>query len=176
MSDIVAIIIISNLGVLRFLFSIYLLYIIVQPTDDAILIFDKPNTIDYTIQVISCILVIRRSILSLVNKKTVEIFKVLGDETRLKIIKLLASNTVESLCVTDLAKMIGISQQAASQHIKLMKMAGFLEPNKKGYHVYYTINMSNLIKMKKNIDELFEMAFVKCTDCEKFPNCNECIK
>lgn len=106
----------------------------------------------------------------------VEIFKVLGDETRLKIIKLLASNTVDSLCVTDLAKKTGISQQAASQHIKLMRMTGFLEPNKIGYHVYYKINMNNLLKMKQDIDSLFEMAFVKCTDCENYPDCTECIR
>lgn len=113
--------------------------------------------------------------MSLLNKEMVEIFKVLGDGTRLKIIKLLASNTVDSLCVTDLAKRAGVSQQAASQHIKLMKMTGFLEPNKKGNRVYYKINMGNLMKMKKDIDTLFKMAFVKCEDCEHYPDCTDCI-
>ena len=104
-----------------------------------------------------------------------ELFKVLGDETRLKIIKLLASNTVDSLCVTDLAKQNGISQQAASQHI-MMKMAGILEPNKVGQHVYYKINLSNFRTMKQDMDQLFEMAFVQCRDCEHYPNCTDCVK
>ncbi|MGD9156594.1 MAG: metalloregulator ArsR/SmtB family transcription factor [Bacillota bacterium] len=109
------------------------------------------------------------------TKKMEEIFKVLGDETRLKIIKLLASNTLDSLCVTDLANKIGISQQAASQHIKLMKMTGFLEPKKKGLHVYYKINIDNLINFKKDIDTLFDMAFMKCEDCKNCLNCDERI-
>lgn len=110
------------------------------------------------------------------DNKIIDVFKVLGDDTRLKIIKLLASNTVDSLSVTDLSKLVGISQQAASQHMKLMKMVGILEPNKKGYHVYYKINIQNLIKIKKDIDKLFNMAFVKCSNCEFYPNCTECKK
>jgi len=109
-------------------------------------------------------------------RKMAEVFKILGDETRLKILKLLVSNTVDSLCVTDLAKMLGITQQATSQHIKLMKMAGFLEPDKKGNYVYYKINMNKFMKVKKEIDNLFEMAFVKCRDCQNIGNCTECIR
>ncbi len=109
------------------------------------------------------------------DKKTVERLKILGDETRLKIIKLLASNTVDSLCVNDLAKHVKISQQAASQHLKLMKMTGFLYSTRQGNHIYYRLDLKAFRKMKEDFSKLFEMAFQKCEDCEKYPECNDCI-
>ena len=110
------------------------------------------------------------------NDKIVDVIKALGDSTRLRIIKLLASNTVDSICVSDLAKRIGITQQATSQHIKILKMVGILEPNKKGLYVYYNINLSNFRKIKDDLDHLFEMAFVKCIDCPDEENCEDCTR
>ena len=108
------------------------------------------------------------------NEKIVDVIKALGDSSRLKIIKLLASNTVDSICVSDLAKRIGITQQATSQHIKILKMVGILEPNKKGFYVFYKINLNNFRKIKEDLDHLFEMAFVKCIDCPDEGNCTDC--
>ena len=40
-------------------------------------------------------------------KKMSEVFKALGDPTRLRIIRMLASNMENNLCVVDLAKKLG---------------------------------------------------------------------
>ena len=48
-----------------------------------------------------------------------EVLKAMGDLKRIKIIKMLASNMHETLCVSDVAEKLGISQPAASQHIKI---------------------------------------------------------
>jgi ArsR family transcriptional regulator len=109
------------------------------------------------------------------DRKAVERLKIFGDETRLKIIKLLASNTVDSLCVNDLANYVGISQQAASQHLKLMKMAGFLYSTRQGNHIYYRLDVKTFRKMKEDFNNLFDMAFKKCEDCDKYPECKDCI-
>jgi len=95
-------------------------------------------------------------------KEMSEVFKALGDPTRLRIIRMLASNMENNLCVVDLAKKLGVTQPAASQHIKVLKNVGILEPNRDGFHVYYNINIDVLNDYKKNIDELFKMAFMKC--------------
>jgi ArsR family transcriptional regulator len=92
----------------------------------------------------------------------VQIFKALGDANRLKIIKLLASNTKETLYVSEVAKKLDISQSAASQQIKILKNTGILEENRIGFRVYYTINTDILFKHKKEIDKLFTKAFEKC--------------
>jgi ArsR family transcriptional regulator len=97
-----------------------------------------------------------------------EVFKALGDPTRLRIIRMLASNMVNDLCAADLAKRLGISQPAASQHIRVLKNVGILEPNREGYRVFYTINGKVLRAYKEQMDALFELAFKKC---EKFPRC-----
>ncbi len=100
-----------------------------------------------------------------------EVFKAVGDQKRIKIIKLLASNMEETLCVSDVAVKLGITQPAASQHIKILKNIGLLEENRKGFRVYYSINKTQLIELKKEIDALFMKAFEKCPHDL---NCDEC--
>ncbi len=91
-----------------------------------------------------------------------QIFKALGDQKRLQIIKMLASNENDILCVTDVAKKLNITQPAASQHIKVLKTINILEENRKGFRVYYTINIDILHSYKNEIDQLFKKAFEKC--------------
>lgn len=97
-----------------------------------------------------------------VVKTMAEVFKALGDPTRLRIIRMLASNMESNLCVADLAKKLGITQPAVSQHIRILKNVGILEPNRKGFRVYYNINTDVLEIYKTNIDELFKLAFMSC--------------
>lgn len=103
--------------------------------------------------------------------------KAVGDEKRIKIIKLLASNMKDTLCVSDVAVKLGITQPAASQHIKILKNIGLLEENRKGFRVYYRINKKQFYTLKKEIDGLFLKAFEKCPydlRCEKCEyNCGE---
>lgn len=93
--------------------------------------------------------------------KMVEFFKALGDQSRLKVIKILASDMEKRICVVDLAKKLGITQPAASQHLKILKNVGILSAKKEGYHVYYYINKHALKEWKKNGDKLFEAAFME---------------
>ncbi len=104
-------------------------------------------------------------------------FKALGDHKRLLIIKMLASNTEETLCVSDVAVRLGISQPAASQHIKVLKNIGLLEENRKGFRVYYKVNTEILGLYKIETDTLFKKAFEKCPhdfSCEECTYNNSC--
>ena len=71
-------------------------------------------------------------------KDTVEIFKALGDETRLKIIKIIAA-TGNQLCVGMIAHKLGVSQPAVSQHLKILKNAGLVTAERNGSHFHYRI-------------------------------------
>lgn len=105
------------------------------------------------------------------------LFKTLGDKNRLKIIKILASSPDETICVSDIGKMLNISQSAASQHIRVLKGLNILNENKKGFRVYYSIDTEILTLYKMGVDELFRKAFEKCPheyackDCEFNNSC-----
>lgn len=71
-------------------------------------------------------------------KDTAEIFKAMGDETRLKIIKLITA-TGNNLCVGMIAQKLGISQPAVSQHLKTLKYAGLITDQRQGLHIHYKI-------------------------------------
>ncbi|MBN1215574.1 MAG: winged helix-turn-helix transcriptional regulator [Candidatus Lokiarchaeota archaeon] len=90
-----------------------------------------------------------------------KVLKALGDPTRLKIIRLLASKTETKLCVSDLSQKLGMSQPAVSQHIKTLKNINLLYPDRDGMQVFYHINIDVFEEIKKNFDELFMMAFEK---------------
>lgn len=66
-----------------------------------------------------------------------EIFKVLSDENRLKIVKALAK---ESMCANELLEGLGISQPTLSHHMKILTDAGLVEPRKQKTQVYYDLN------------------------------------
>jgi len=70
-------------------------------------------------------------------KDLVEFFKVLSDETRLKILQYLAHNLelhVRALC--DLLKQ---SQPAVSHHLALLRMVGLIECRRDGKHNFYRL-------------------------------------
>ncbi len=105
-------------------------------------------------------------------------FKALGDPKRLKMIKMLASNMDEILCVSDVAERLGISQPAASQHIKVLKTTGLLNENRRGFRVYYSINAEMLDEYQLTINDLFKKAYEMCPHdyaCEKCDYNNGCV-
>lgn len=107
-------------------------------------------------------------------EKTSEIFKAMGDPTRLRLIRLLASNMEDRLCVVDLAQKLNISQPAASQHLKILKNVGILYSKREGNRVFYYTNAESL---KTQFEEILKVAFSKCAydgDCKNCPIYENC--
>lgn len=100
-----------------------------------------------------------------------EVFRALGDVNRMKMIKILASNPDDSVCVVDLARMLGITQPAASQHIRVLSNVGILVPKRSGNRTFYAIDAERLHEHKATIDHMFKMAFVRCTHDGDCDNC-----
>jgi len=67
-----------------------------------------------------------------------EICKVLSVETRVKIVELL--KTRGPLGAKDIAATIGITTAAVSQHLKVLKQAGLVRSERKGYWIPYSID------------------------------------
>jgi DNA-binding transcriptional ArsR family regulator len=66
-----------------------------------------------------------------------EIFKVLGDPTRLKIVLALAR---EELCVCDLATLVNLSVSAISHQLRLLRNLRLVKYRKSGKMVYYLLD------------------------------------
>jgi len=95
-----------------------------------------------------------------------EVYKALGDPTRLEIISLLTES--ENLCVNVIAEKTGMSQPAVSQHLKILKNAGFLNAKKMGMHVHYSLNRDKVKEFTDSMTALFsEKPAHDCKACPK---------
>ena len=74
-------------------------------------------------------------------KEHAAIFSALADPTRLKLLKLLCSqHEPDALCVNALVGLLGISQPAISQHLRVLKSVGLVQGERRGYHVHYSVD------------------------------------
>jgi ArsR family transcriptional regulator len=71
------------------------------------------------------------------EKDLVQIFKLLSDETRLRVLLYLARE--RELHVTALCEKLGQSQPAVSHHLALLRVAGLIEARRDGKHNYYSV-------------------------------------
>ena len=66
-----------------------------------------------------------------------QVFKLMSDETRLRILLYLAQNS--ELHVTDLCNRLGQSQPAVSHHLALLRVSGLIESRREGKHNFYSV-------------------------------------
>ncbi len=81
-----------------------------------------------------------------------EIFKVLGVETRVRIIELLKSRG--PLGVKNIAEIFGITPAAVSQHLKVLRQAGLVRNERKGYWIPYSIDEEALENCRCILNEV----------------------
>jgi ArsR family transcriptional regulator len=66
-----------------------------------------------------------------------DLFKVFGDSTRIKILWALNAS---SMCVCDIACLLGMTQSSISHQLKILRQAKLVKPRKEGKVVYYTLD------------------------------------
>jgi len=78
-------------------------------------------------------------------EREAEIFSALADPTRLKLVKLLCLQHVQdALCVNALSALLGVSQSAVSQHLRVLRSTGLVRGERRGYHIHYFIDSNTL--------------------------------
>ncbi|MDR2359787.1 MAG: metalloregulator ArsR/SmtB family transcription factor [Oscillospiraceae bacterium] len=65
-----------------------------------------------------------------------ELFKVLGEPTRARIIQALEDSEI---CVCKLAKKLGMTQSAISHQLSILKRARLVKKRREGKSLYYTL-------------------------------------
>ena len=81
----------------------------------------------------------------------VKLFKLLSDETRLRILYYLTQRS--ELHVRALCELLGESQPAVSHHLALLRVAGLIERRREGKHNYYGLKARQFSTL---LDMLFE--------------------
>jgi ArsR family transcriptional regulator len=87
------------------------------------------------------------------------IFGALAVPTRLKLLKLLCNqHKPDALCVNALVGLLGISQPAISQHLKVLKSVGLVKGERRGYRVHYYVDADALKQFKKLLSKTLSLG------------------
>ncbi len=97
------------------------------------------------------------------NLEPIEMLKALAVETRVKIIELLKSEG--PLGAKKIAELVGITPAAVSQHLKILKQAGFVRSERNGYWIPYSIVENALENCR---DVLTKICTCGCKGTGKF--------
>ncbi len=79
--------------------------------------------------------------------------KALADEKRLKMVEMLLRT---DLCVGALAKHLGVSKPAVSQHLRILRHAGLVKGEKRGYWTHYMVDREALHRTASELHALAE--------------------
>jgi len=82
-------------------------------------------------------------------RELAQVFKLLSDETRLRILLFLAQNN--ELHVTDLCSRLGQSQPAVSHHLALLRVSGLIESRREGKHNFYSVRTDHFGELLVNL-------------------------
>jgi len=83
-----------------------------------------------------------------------KICKALSDPTRFKIFLLLNNG---EFCVNAIVNFLQVSQPAVSQHLKILKEAGLVKIEKRGYWVHYSSNKEKIDKFLKDFPTILKL-------------------
>lgn len=99
-------------------------------------------------------------------EKLTNYFKLLSDETRLRIMVLLFHN---EFCVCQITGITGISQPNVSKHLARLRDTGFVKDEKKEQYTFYSLNIEDKLfeDILKKIVENIEYYPVLRLDIEK---------
>jgi ArsR family transcriptional regulator len=86
------------------------------------------------------------------NRNTTMLFRALSLDSRLRIVQLISQR---SLCVGAISNLLGISEGAVSQHLRVLKDAGLVKAERRGYFIHYTVAPDAAARCEKAIESTF---------------------
>lgn len=90
-------------------------------------------------------------------QKLSEIFKLLADETRLRIICCLLN---EELCVCDLSELLKLNQSTVSHQLQLLRSSKLVKFRRDGKQIFYSLD-------DEHIEEILQMALCHIKEEER---------
>jgi len=87
------------------------------------------------------------------QRRLIMMFKALGNPVRFEIMKFLITH---SGCITgDIVEVLPIAQATVSQHLKVLRQAGWIQGITEGPATSYCLNESNIVWFKAMAGEIF---------------------
>lgn len=87
------------------------------------------------------------------QEKLVIMFKALGNPIRFEIMKFLVTHPS---CITgDIVDYLPIAQATVSQHLKVLRQAGWIEGTVEGTATSYCLHEKNIAWFRQRVDEIF---------------------
>jgi DNA-binding transcriptional ArsR family regulator len=81
-----------------------------------------------------------------------EMFKVLAVETRVRILDILKAQGPQG--AKEIGRQLGITAAAASQHLKILRQAGLVRSERKGYWIPYSLDSEALERYRRQLTEV----------------------
>jgi DNA-binding transcriptional ArsR family regulator len=105
------------------------------------------------------------------TEEQVTVFSALADPTRLKLVKLLChQRSPDALCVNVLAGLLGVTQSAVSQHLRVLRSIGLVKGERRGYHIHYFVNPEAIKHCQRLITEALSIG--EATEAKLCQKCN----
>jgi ArsR family transcriptional regulator, virulence genes transcriptional regulator len=85
-------------------------------------------------------------------KKAVQILRALNHKLRQQILKLIDEQG--KMTVTEIYIKLRLEQSVASQHLAILRKAGFVKTNRDGKFIFYSVNAGRIQELNQFIDQL----------------------
>jgi ArsR family transcriptional regulator, virulence genes transcriptional regulator len=89
---------------------------------------------------------------ALAVKKSVVLLRAINHKLRQQILVLILQH--ERMKVTDIFEKLFLEQSVASQHLAVLRRAGFVKTKREGKFIWYSVNLQRLEQVQKVIDIL----------------------
>jgi DNA-binding transcriptional ArsR family regulator len=104
----------------------------------------------------------------------IKVFSALSDPTRVRLLNLLSRQV---LCVGALAHCLGVTHSAVSQHLRILREAGLVRGEKRGYWVHYSLDRPRVRRIVERagkwLEGLSSAPAGQCIDTRKCPRRGE---
>lgn len=82
------------------------------------------------------------------RRDLVAVFKALGDETRLEVLRLIAAQDAP-VCVCDITDQFSVSQPTISHHLRVLREAGLITVSRRGNWAFYSFDHRGLAMLNR---------------------------
>lgn len=105
-------------------------------------------------------------------KEQSTLFAALADPTRLKLLQILCHQSPPGCrCVNNLSQLMGISQPAVSQHLRVLKSVGLVTGERRGFRIHYQIDTEGLKRCQGILSTTLEFN-ESCAEDSCSQNCH----